>query len=54
LWNKLFFHLFDLAVVNAHILHNKSSWKNMSLEIFHEKVAQVLLANAGTEIQVPG
>jgi hypothetical protein len=35
-------------------LHNKSSKKNMSLEIFCEKVAEVLLANAGTEIQVQG
>jgi len=33
-WKKLFFHLFDLAVVNAHILHNKTSNKKMSLEIF--------------------
>jgi hypothetical protein len=40
LWMKLFFHLLDLVVVNAHILHNKSSKKNTSLEIFYEKVAQ--------------
>ena len=26
-WKKLFFHLFDLVVVNAHILHNKTSKK---------------------------
>ena len=26
-WKKLFFHLFDVAVVNAHILHNKTSNK---------------------------
>jgi hypothetical protein len=24
-WKKHFFHLFDLAMVNSHILHNKSS-----------------------------
>jgi hypothetical protein len=52
LWKKLFFHLFDLAVVNVQILHYKSSKKNMSLEISYEKVAEVLLANDGTEIQV--
>ena len=26
-WKKFFFHLFDLVVVNAHILHNKTSKK---------------------------
>jgi hypothetical protein len=54
LWKKLFLNLFDLVVVNAHILHNKSSRKNMSLEIFYEKFAAVLLASDGTEIQVQG
>jgi hypothetical protein len=54
LWKKLFLHLFDLVVVNAHILHNKSSNKNMSLEIFYENIAKVLLAIEGTEIQVQG
>ena len=53
-WKKLFFHLFDLAVVNAHILYNKASNKQMSLEIFYEKVAEGLLASACTEIQVQG
>ena len=41
-------------MVNAHILHNKSSKKKMSLEIFYEKVTEGLLAGAGTEIQVQG
>jgi hypothetical protein len=36
-WEKLFFHLFDLAIVNAHILHNKTSKKIMSLEVFYKK-----------------
>jgi hypothetical protein len=52
-WKKLFFHLFDLVVVNAHILHNKTS-KKMSLEIFYEKVAEGLFTSAGTDIQVQG
>ena len=30
-WKNLFFHLFDLIVVSAHILHNKTSKKMMSL-----------------------
>jgi len=51
-WKKLFFHLFDLVVVSAHILHNKTSKKKMSLEIFYKKFAEGLLASAGTEIQV--
>jgi hypothetical protein len=53
-WKKLFFRLYDLVVVNAHILHNKTSKKKMSLEIFYEKVAEELLASAGTEMQVQG
>jgi len=55
-WKKLFFHLFNLVavvVVNAHILHNKTS-KKMSLEIFYEKVTEGLLASASMEIQVQG
>jgi hypothetical protein len=40
LWRKLFFHQLDLVVVNAQMLHNKSSKKNTSLEIFCEKVAR--------------
>ena len=53
-WKKVSFHLFDLVVANAHILHNKTSKKKMLLEIFHEKVAERLLASAGMEIQVEG
>jgi hypothetical protein len=53
-WKKLFFHLFDLAVLNAHILHTKTNKKKITLEIFYEKVAERLLASAGTEIQVQG
>jgi len=53
-WKKLFFRLVDLVVVNSHILHKKTSKKKMSLEIFYEKVAEGLLASAGTEMQVQG
>jgi hypothetical protein len=41
---KLFFHLLDLVVVSAEILHNKSSNKNTSLEIFFEKFAEGRIA----------
>ena len=53
-WKKLFFHLFDLAVVNAHILHTKTNKKKITLEIFYEKVAEGLHTSAGTEIQAQG
>jgi hypothetical protein len=53
-WKKLSCHLFDLVVVNVHILHNKTSKKKMLLEIFHEKVGEGLLDSVGTEIQVQG
>src|SRR5215510_14050517 len=53
-WKKRFFHPIDLTVVNAHILYKKSSEAKMSLEIFYEKVAEGLLASAGTEIKVVG
>jgi hypothetical protein len=53
-WKKLFFHLFDLAVVNAHILHRKSNKKKMLPEMFYEKFAKGLIASAGTDIQEQG
>jgi hypothetical protein len=53
-WKKLFFYLLNLAVVNAHILNNKSSKEKMSPEIFYEKVAKGLLASAHREIQAVG
>jgi len=51
---KICCHLFDPVAVNAHILRNKTSKKNVLLGIFCEKVAEGLLASAGTEIQVQG
>jgi hypothetical protein len=54
-WSKkLFFHILDLVVVNAHILQNKTSKKKMSQEIFYEIVAEGLLATAGTKMHVQG
>jgi hypothetical protein len=51
-WKKHFFRLFNLEVVKAHILHTKTSKKEILLEICYEKVTEGLLASAGTEIQV--
>ena len=41
-WEKLFFHLFDLVVVNAHILHNKTSKKKVGnfLRKSHRRIAR--------------
>jgi hypothetical protein len=36
-WKKLFFHLFDLVAVNAHILHNKTSKKKNVTRSFLRK-----------------
>jgi len=51
---ETFFTLFNLVVVSAHILHNKTNKKKMSLEIFYEKVTEGLVASAGMETQVQG
>jgi len=45
---ETFFHLFNLAVVNAHILHTKTSKKKMLLHIFYEKVAKCQYGNSST------
>jgi hypothetical protein len=38
-WKKLFFHLFSLTLVKAHILHRKKCTKKYRLHKFIEKVA---------------
>jgi hypothetical protein len=43
-----------LVVVNAHILHNKSSQKICRWKFSKIKVAKVLLAAEGREIQLQG
>jgi hypothetical protein len=48
-WKKLFFHLFDLSLVNAHILHQKICTKKFRLHKFIEKVAEGLVSNVGRE-----
>jgi hypothetical protein len=49
-WKKLFFHLLDLAVVNAHILHTKTNKNKIPLEMLYEKIAEGLITNASTEV----
>jgi len=53
-WKKLPFHLFNLVVVNAQILHTMTCKKKMSLEIFYEKFTEGLPASATMKIQVQG
>jgi len=40
-WKKLFFHLFDLVVLNAHILHNKMSKKKCHWKFSMKKSLKV-------------
>jgi hypothetical protein len=49
-WKKLFFHLFDLALVNAHILHRIRPKQKFRLYKFLEKVAEGLVSDVGVEI----
>ena len=49
-WKKLFFHLFDLAIVNSHILHQKQATQKIRLRQFLEKIADGLVAEVGTEL----
>jgi hypothetical protein len=53
-WKKVFFHLFDLAIVSSHILHTETNQNEIPLEMFCEKIAEGLITSAGTEIQVHG
>jgi hypothetical protein len=54
LWRKLFFRLFNLVMVNAQILHNKSSKKNICCWKFAKKKSPkgILLASDRMEIHV--
>jgi hypothetical protein len=49
-WKKLFFHLFNLALVNAHILHREKCTKKFRLYKFIEKVAEGLVSDGGSEV----
>jgi hypothetical protein len=49
-WKKLFFHLFNLALVNAHILHQKECTKKFRLHKFIEKVVEGLVSDVGREV----
>jgi hypothetical protein len=49
-WKKLFFHLFNLALVNSHILHWKKCIKKFWLHNLLEKVAEGLVVEAEWEI----
>ena len=51
---NLFLHLFNLIVVNAHILCNKTNKKKNDAGIFYDKVAKGSLASASMEIQMHG
>jgi hypothetical protein len=48
---KLFFHLFDLALVNVHILHQIRGKENFRLYKFMGAVAEGLVSDTGMEIK---
>jgi hypothetical protein len=50
-WKKLFFHLYDLDLLNAHILHRMKCKENFWLNKFMEKVAEGLVSDAEIEIK---
>jgi hypothetical protein len=55
LWRKIFFHLLDLVLVNAQILHKKSSKKIRRWKFSMKNSPKgLLLASDGTEMQVQG
>jgi hypothetical protein len=43
-------HFYDLAIVNAHVLCNKISLKNIQIQKFCEKVAEEMACDVGHEI----
>jgi hypothetical protein len=47
---EIVFHLFDLALVNAHILHWKKYTKKFRLHKFMEEVTKGLVTEVGKEI----
>ena len=48
-WRRAFFHLFDLAIVNAYILYTQSTQvKKLNHEHFRVELAKELLLKAGT------
>jgi hypothetical protein len=49
-WKKLFFHLFDLALVTAHILHQIRTKQKFRPYKFLEMVTEGLVSDVGVEI----
>jgi hypothetical protein len=49
-WKKSFSHLFDLALVNAHILHQKKCPKKFRLHKLIEKMTEGLVSDVGREV----
>lgn len=49
-WKKLFFHLFDLAIVNAYLLYRKTCSQKLPLSKFCERLADDMVSSVGAEI----
>jgi hypothetical protein len=48
---KLFFHLFDLELLNIHVLNQMKSNENCWIYKFMKEVAECLVSDAGIETQ---
>ena len=44
-WKRVFFHILDTCIVNAHILYNATSVKKLTQLEFRRAVAEGLLCN---------
>ena len=51
-WKKLFFRLFDLALVNAHVLYKKQTTVKYCMDKFIQKVAEGLVAEMGKDTTI--
>jgi hypothetical protein len=49
-WRKVFIHLFNLCVINVHVLHSKRNRKK-SDDLFFEVIAEGLFSDAGEVVQ---
>jgi hypothetical protein len=48
---EVLFKVFNLAMANAYILHNKETRENIPLELLYEMIAEGLISCARQDIQ---
>ena len=52
-WRKLFFHLFNVCVLNAHVLHSKYADKKLTLYEFRRELALALITRGQLTSRLP-